>query len=151
MSNRKITEDLRTDIALASTAAAGGATSPLYVSMAEAQRIAVVAVAHMEHNSSMTVQMLQATSSAGAGSKNLGTAVVFTNDTHTHRDIIGRVEKMATDLDDANGFIYVGVKVTTVITTNAAALFIRTGILYRDGIAETQDPGINILPTTTAA
>lgn len=140
----KITEEIKTDLIYASTDATGGETSPLYVGMAQAQRVLAVVSGHIDSENTIKVQMLQAKDSDGSDSKDLGDEVTFTNSTGTHRDMIARVEKKATDLDD--GFTHVGVKVTAA--ADVSGVFIRTGLTFRDGEDQTEAPEINV--TTTA-
>jgi hypothetical protein len=151
--NKKISEEIKTDIAFVSSAAVAGVTSKLYVAARDALRVQAVVCAHLSSGETLTLQLVQATDSAGTDSKDLGDEVVFTNSSGTNRDVIGRIECHTDALDAANGFLYVGITATTSEATNAAGIFIRTGLYFRDGIAQTHIPAISVtttaVPTTT--
>lgn len=143
-----ITEEVKTDLVYASTDATAGVSSPLYVDMSVAQRVLVIATGHIDSGDTFKVQMLQAKDASGTSSKNLGDEVTFTNDSGTDRDMIVRVEKKATDLDNEE-FTHVGVKLTAA--ADVSGVFVRSGLLFVDGVAESSLPEINVTTTTTGA
>lgn len=146
----KIFEENKFDVAFVPGQLSGaGKTSTVYVTMLDAERIAVVAGAHIHARDTLTVQFKQATSSAGAGVKVLGSAITFQN-TGAHRDIVGRAEVKATDLDAANGFIYVGVTVSTGESATGSGIFIRSDLGEKDSAVQAHETTLSVTTTHAA-
>lgn len=157
MSTRKITEIIKTDIALISANITAGARSNKYVDMSGSQRIAAVVVAMLSKTCNFVLQLYQATDQDGTSAKVLGTAVTVTNASGLKRECIGRVEAQAMDLDTDNGFTYVGVNADANEATAAAGVFLRSDLLYANVGANAEVYGgasptsTTIAPTTTGA
>jgi len=148
----KIHEEIKTDIAFASSQATSGKRSEVYVDMSVAQRVAAVIVVQLTEAHSAAVQLYQAKTAAGGSAKVLGDAVTFTNtvgDGYAKRDIICRVEAAAADLDGDNGFTHVGVNVDTTESALAAGVFIRSGLMFRDGIDQDTQCDTGTVTTTS--
>lgn len=157
MSTRKITEIIKTDVALISTNITSGARSNKYVDMSGSQRIAAVVVAMLSKTCNFVLQLYQATDQDGSGAKVLGSAVTVTNSSGLKRECIGRVEAQAADLDTDNGFTYVGVNADANEATAAAGVFLRSDLTFANvganaEIAYGASPtSTTVAPTTTGA
>jgi hypothetical protein len=92
--------------------AAVDSASGLFVPMNDYRNIAAVGVAEGPGTGkTLTVTLLQATDATGAGKKVLGTAVTVT--AAGSEALTAIAEAAAADMDIANGFIYVGMRVKT--------------------------------------
>lgn len=105
-----------------------------YFSMKGFNRVGAVLITDtLASGDAVTVQLFQATDSAGAGSKALGSAVTFTADADEAG--IAEVEAQAFDMDINNDFEFVAAVVTATpagaTTINGAVTFIRADGSYR--------------------
>jgi hypothetical protein len=123
--NKKLSELIRIDQAIAPVDIDTDRTSN-YFSMANyRQALAVLTTAALADTKNATIQLLQATNSAGAGSKALSSVV--TDIASGSEALTIQVEAKAEDMDLANGFTHIAVKVTTDngAAVNGAAVLIR--------------------------
>jgi hypothetical protein len=108
----KLTELLALDNVVAPQDCGTAPVTGTYVDVSNAGRFVALAKAGaVTAAKTLTVQLLQATSSGGAGAKNLGAAVVVAGaGGNAPADV--KIEKQATDLDGAGGFVFVTAQLT---------------------------------------
>jgi hypothetical protein len=93
--------------------AGGGLTTP-YVAIATARKLlALIAFDALAATKTLTVQFMQATSTAGAGAKTLDAAFVYTSPAGGLANGTFYADAECNDLDDAHGFDFVAVNVTS--------------------------------------
>jgi hypothetical protein len=157
MSTRKITEIIKTDVALISTNITAGSRSNKYVDMSGSQRIAAVVVAMVSKTCNFVLQLYQATDADGSDAKVLGSPVTVTNASGLKRECIGRVEAQAQDMDTDNDFTFVGVNADANEAIAAMGVFLRSDLLYANVGADAESykgaspTSTTIAPTTTGA
>ena len=122
----KFTENFKTDIAMVAATLNNGANTPLWVSMANYDALAVlVQSATIATGGAVTAQLRQAKTAAGGTPKDIaGKTAAFTD---AEDDTLKVIEMRAADMDVNNGYKYVGVLITETETQNAAmsAVFVR--------------------------
>lgn len=132
---RTISEEVRVDSAIAPTNIQAGTETGTWVSMANYRRVlAVLTSAAPAAGKDVTLQLMQATSAAGAGAKALSALVTVVS---TGAAIETTVEAQASDLDLVNGFGYVTAQVTCndAVAVQGAALLIRGDARFGTGVA----------------
>jgi hypothetical protein len=122
----KLSENLKVDVAMVAATLNNSANTPLWVSMKEYDSaMLIIQSATLAAGAALTCQLRQATSAAGAGAKNItGYTAAFTDaEDNTAKTIDVRGENM----DNNNGFTYLGILITETATQNAAvaATFVR--------------------------
>jgi len=89
-------------------------SSAVFLSMADYDRVMAIAeIETMTDTKILTVQLRQATDAAGSGAKDLGTAGTFTAATAVALMGHAVAEANSNEMDTANSFTFVGVRVTT--------------------------------------
>lgn len=127
----KLSENIKEDVMMNFATLNNSANTPLWVSMKnyDAARIIIFSQT-LAAGAALTCQLRQATSSGGAGAKNVtGYSTSFTD---AEDDKLKGIDFRAENLDTNNGFTYVGVLITETGSKNAAvaALIIRERARY---------------------
>lgn len=128
-------------LAVALNAATGGGTTSSYVSVLDEDGNGLIraisflwkSAAVAMPGTTVTLQLKQATSSGGAGAKNLGDAVTFTVPDDglsppTEHILRASVGAMLADLDHSNGFTYVALNVVGSAAVNGSVCALGSGL-----------------------
>lgn len=113
MTNAKLSEESLVNVAVANADISTARTSAAYLDVSGYRDVRGVAAAFaISDTETVTCQLMQATDAGGTGAKVLGTAVVETSD---GGDAILQAiqEADVSSMDHANGFTFVGVRISS--------------------------------------
>jgi len=131
----KLSENLKTNIAMVAATLNNGANTPLWVRMANYNTLlALLQSATLVTGATVTAQLRQAKTAGGGTPIDIaGKLVTFIA---TEVDTLKTIDLRAEEMDVNNGYIYVGVLITAAGGADApmSAAFVRAGAAYAQAV-----------------
>ncbi len=134
----KLSENLKTDVAMVAATLNNGVNVPLWVSMANYDALLMlIQSAAIAGGGAVTAQLRQAKTAAGGTPKDItGKTAAFTD---AEDDTVKTIDLRSEEMDVNNGYVYVGVLLTETGSQNAAmsATSIRGQAAYAQAVLPT--------------